>query len=89
MGERLCECLRRRVRADDPHRCGSTTSTGRTARTTVAAKRHPQRCAARWPWRRRREIEIWGDGEQTRSFCYIDDCVEGIYRLMHSDYASR
>ena len=28
------------------------------------------------------EIEIWGDGEQTRSFCYIDDCVEGIYRLM-------
>ena len=32
-------------------------------------------------------IEIWGDGEQTRSFCYIDDCVEGIYRLMQSDYA--
>ncbi len=32
------------------------------------------------------EIEIWGDGEQTRSFCYIDDCVEGIYRLMPSDY---
>ena len=31
-------------------------------------------------------IEIWGDGEQTRSFCYIDDCVEGIYRLMQSDY---
>ena len=30
------------------------------------------------------EIEIWGDGEQTRSFCYIDDCVEGIYRLMRS-----
>ena len=33
------------------------------------------------------EIEIWGDGEQTRSFCYIDDCVDGIYRLMCSDYA--
>ena len=33
------------------------------------------------------EIEIWGDGEQTRSFCYIDDCLEGIYRLMRSDYA--
>lgn len=31
-------------------------------------------------------IEIWGDGEQTRSFCYIDDCVEGIYRLMRSDH---
>jgi GDP-D-mannose 3', 5'-epimerase len=34
-----------------------------------------------------REIEIWGDGEQTRSFCYIDDCVEGIHRLMRSDFA--
>jgi nucleoside-diphosphate-sugar epimerase len=33
------------------------------------------------------EIEIWGDGEQTRSFCYIDDCVVGIYKLMQSDYA--
>jgi nucleoside-diphosphate-sugar epimerase len=32
------------------------------------------------------EIEIWGDGEQTRSFCYIDDCVEGIYQIMQSDY---
>jgi nucleoside-diphosphate-sugar epimerase len=31
-------------------------------------------------------IEVWGDGEQTRSFCYIHDCVEGIYRLMQSDY---
>jgi nucleoside-diphosphate-sugar epimerase len=32
------------------------------------------------------EIEIWGDGEQTRSFCYIDDCLTGIYKLMCSDY---
>jgi nucleoside-diphosphate-sugar epimerase len=31
------------------------------------------------------EIEVWGDGQQTRSFCYIDDCVEGIYRLMQSE----
>jgi GDP-D-mannose 3',5'-epimerase len=31
-------------------------------------------------------VEIWGDGEQTRSFCYIDDCVEGIYRIMQSDH---
>jgi nucleoside-diphosphate-sugar epimerase len=31
-------------------------------------------------------IEIWGDGEQTRSFCHIDDCVEGLYRLMQSDH---
>lgn len=33
------------------------------------------------------DVEIWGDGEQTRSFCYIDDCVEGLYRLMQSDYS--
>jgi len=33
-------------------------------------------------------IEMWGDGEQTRSFCYIDDCVEGIFRIMQSDYGS-
>ncbi len=31
------------------------------------------------------EIEIWGDGEQTRSFTYIDDCLEGTLRLMESD----
>jgi GDP-D-mannose 3',5'-epimerase len=33
------------------------------------------------------DVEIWGDGQQTRSFCYIDDCCEGLYRLMRSDYA--
>lgn len=33
------------------------------------------------------EIEVWGDGEQTRSFCYIDDCLEGMHRLMLSDHA--
>ena len=32
------------------------------------------------------DIEVWGDGEQTRSFMYIDDCVEGIYRLMQSNH---
>lgn len=31
-------------------------------------------------------IDIWGDGEQTRSFMYVDDCVEGLLRLMASDY---
>lgn len=30
------------------------------------------------------KIEVWGDGEQTRSFMHVDDCVEGIYRLMQS-----
>ena len=33
------------------------------------------------------EIEIWGDGEQTRSFTYIDDCLEGTLRLMESGVA--
>ena len=33
------------------------------------------------------EIEIWGDGLQTRSFLYIDECVEGIMRLMDSDFS--
>lgn len=33
------------------------------------------------------EVEIWGDGEQTRSFCYIDDCITGLHKLMRSDHA--
>jgi GDP-D-mannose 3',5'-epimerase len=33
------------------------------------------------------EIEIWGDGKQTRSFLYVDECVEGIRRLMESEFA--
>jgi nucleoside-diphosphate-sugar epimerase len=31
-------------------------------------------------------ISIWGDGKQTRSFCYVDDCVMGTYKLMQSDF---
>ena len=30
-------------------------------------------------------IEIWGDGQQTRSFMYVDDCIEGIHRIMDGD----
>ena len=33
------------------------------------------------------EIEVWGDGLQTRSFCYIDDCIEGLRRVMESGHA--
>lgn len=33
------------------------------------------------------DLTIFGDGSQTRSFCYVDDLVEGIYRLLHSDYS--
>jgi GDP-D-mannose 3', 5'-epimerase len=32
-------------------------------------------------------VEIWGDGEQTRSFCYIDDCLEGLHLLMRSNHS--
>jgi len=34
------------------------------------------------------EIEVWGDGQQTRSFMWIDDCVEGLMRLMASQYTA-
>ena len=33
------------------------------------------------------QVEVWGPGTQTRSFMYIDDCIEGIHRLMASDYS--
>ena len=33
------------------------------------------------------DLTVFGDGSQTRSFCYVDDLVEGIVRLLHSDYA--
>jgi dTDP-glucose 4,6-dehydratase len=32
------------------------------------------------------DLTIFGDGSQTRSFCYVTDQVEGIFRLLHSDY---
>ncbi|MES2798864.1 MAG: UDP-glucuronic acid decarboxylase family protein [Bacteroidota bacterium] len=34
------------------------------------------------------DLTVFGNGSQTRSFCYVDDLVEGIYRLLHSDYSS-
>jgi len=33
------------------------------------------------------DIEMWGDGKQTRSFLYIDECLEGVRRLMASDFS--
>lgn len=41
-----------------------------------------------WPEKNdftKQEIEVWGDGQQTRSFLYIDECIEGVRRLMNSD----
>lgn len=37
---------------------------------------------------RGQDLTVFGDGSQTRSFCYVDDLVEGIYRLLMSDYAN-
>jgi nucleoside-diphosphate-sugar epimerase len=34
-----------------------------------------------------KDIEVWGDGEQTRSFLYIDECIEGTVRLLRSNFA--
>jgi len=33
------------------------------------------------------DLTVFGEGNQTRSFCYVDDLIEGIYRLLHSDYS--
>lgn len=32
------------------------------------------------------EIQVWGDGQQTRSFTYVDDCIEGVHRILRSDH---
>ena len=84
-----CACTTARTTAWRRASSASTTSSARSAPGTADARRRRRRCAARWPSPSSRapiEIEIWGDGEQTRSFCYIDDCVAGIHRLMESDY---
>ncbi len=61
----------------------STTSSAPKAPGAAARKKRRPPSAARWP---RPDdggaIEIWGDGKQTRSFLYIDECVEGVRRLM-------
>ena len=66
-----------------------TISSDPTARGTADGKRRRQRSAARSPRREAGEIEIWGDGEQTRSFLYVDECLEGTLRLMRSDCTRR
>jgi GDP-D-mannose 3',5'-epimerase len=51
-----------------------------------AIKRGPVAFTLFAPPRSQYEVEIWGDGEQTRSFLYIDDALDGIYAAMQSDY---
>ena len=53
----------------------------------AARRKLPPPSAARSRWRRDGgDIEVWGDGLQTRSFMYITDCVEGLLRLMASNH---
>ena len=67
--------------------CASITSTGRWERTKAAKRKLRPPYRAKWRLRRIGDpIEVWGDGLQTRSFMYITDCVEGLLRLMASDY---
>ena len=66
----------------------TTTSMARTGLTKVAGEKAPAaicRKVAAAVLYGTEEIEIWGDGKQTRSFTYIDDCVEGTLRLTASD----
>ena len=60
----------------------------RKGRGKVDAKRRPPRFAAKVAQAPNGgEIEIWGDGKQTRSFLFVDECVEAVRRLMESDFA--
>ena len=66
---------------------GTTTSTVRKAPGTGGREKAPAaicRKLAEAAISGRHEIEIWGDGEQTRSFMFIDDCTEGTIRIMSS-----
>ena len=82
--------LSARVRHRNAHRSASTTCSARWVPGTAGREKAPAALCRKIAIGRNspaiRTIEIWGDGEQTRSFCYIDDCVEGLYRLMRSDF---
>ena len=81
-----CAAISARTSASRRASPATTTSTVRTAPTTAAARRRRPRSVARSSRRSSAgddEIEVWGDGEQTRSFMYIDDCLHGTRTLMH------
>ena len=67
---------------------GSTTFTGRTARGTAGREKAPAaicRKVIQAKLSGKHEINIWGSGNQTRSFMYIDDCLKGIQMIMDSE----
>ena len=83
-----CAATTTRTSGSRPGSPATTTSTARTGPTTADGRRRPRPSAARSPQAvlsGTNEIEIWGDGKQTRSFTYIDDCVTGTLKLTSSD----
>ncbi len=64
------------------------TSSGRRGLGTAAGEKAPAAvCRKVAEAKVGGEIEIWGDGKQTRSFLYIDECLEGVRRLMDSEFS--
>jgi GDP-D-mannose 3', 5'-epimerase len=84
--ERIAHGLRAAPRDGRCASPASRTATAPRAPGAAAARRRPRRCAARWPRRpTAATMEVWGDGSAVRSYTYVDDMVDGIYRLMQSD----
>ena len=86
--ERLCLHYREEY-GSKPASCASTISSAELGSWNGGREKAPAalcRKIATAKLSGHHEIEIWGDGQQTRSFCYVDDCVVGIYKLMCSEY---
>ncbi len=85
--EQLCRYYFRKTSAWKHASFDSTTCTVRWEHTKAAKRRRRRLSRVRWrSLLDEGEIEVWGDGLQTRSFMYIDDCVDGLLRLMSSQY---
>ena len=88
--ERMCRHFREDL-VGNPRCALSRTSMGRWGPMLVAGRRHRRRSARQVIEAKlsgNHEIEIWGDGHQTRSFMWIDDCVKGTQMIMDSGFRS-
>ncbi len=76
-----------RTTGSRPGWCGSTTSSVRSGTYDGGREKSPAAICRKVALARDGgEIEVWGDGSQTRSYCYVDDAVEGMRRLIHSSH---